>query len=383
MSEEKMPERKMDDSPELAQPIDSAIKRLLEEAVDDALATIRAEGGGSELVRRGIGEMLKDALLAAVESRRETTMAAGGNGGGAVATRGGGGFGMGEATGVAIGAAKAVQDLGFVEFTAGLINGTFDAITGSTLKQMDAYSKMVADIAKSLKEFEAEKVSPGQIDAWLMTNYPEPDKEKPGMTVVRADKVFADIKDGETVVTAGTDLYKEVCEALVRDLRTVAGFEPPLTFEDLYVENATPPDAGFTATRVSLIREKVGLLLAKTSQDALIAMARMGMARIVVTQGEILSKLTFRVSSSEIDNKISHHYDSESKRWGAGGSISLPLKFLSISGGGGYSSNKFNCNTVNETTFDSTTMSAEIIGQVKIGFKTESFAPAEPPAVPA
>jgi hypothetical protein len=365
-----MPERRMEDGQTGgAQPVDVAVERLLDEVVDDALASLRAEGGGSELIRRGIGEMLKEALVSAAKRRSEFAMDAGGNGGG-------GPLDM-STTAVTAGvtAIKAVKDLGFVEFTAGLINGTFDAVTAATIKQMDEYSKMVADIAKSLREFEADKVSPAQVDAWLTQRYPDP--ATPGDTVVRAGMVFADVKEGDVVKLTATQVYEKVCESLVRDTQTLGTLATPLKREDLYAEG----DIGFgdDSTKIDLVRDKISLLLAKGSQDALIEMARMGMARIVVTNGEILSKLTFKVSATDLDQKVSQHYDQDSRSWGIGGRLSLPLKFLNLSASGGYSSSHFSCNTVNETTFDTTTMSAEIIGQVKIGFKTETFPPAEAP----
>jgi hypothetical protein len=45
--------------------------------------------------------------------------------------------------------ASQVQNLGFVEFTAGLINGTFDAIVGATIKQMEAYAALVRNLYQS------------------------------------------------------------------------------------------------------------------------------------------------------------------------------------------------------------------------------------------
>ena len=73
----------------------------------------------------------------------------------------------------AIGVAKQVQDLGFVEFTAGLINGTFDAIIGATIKQMKAYAELVADLAKTLSQFQAENISDAQVNAHLSNRYPD------------------------------------------------------------------------------------------------------------------------------------------------------------------------------------------------------------------
>ncbi|NEP29258.1 hypothetical protein, partial [Moorena sp. SIO3I6] len=66
---------------------------------------------------------------------------------------------------------KQVQELGFTEFTAGLINSTFDAIMGATIKQMEAYRELVANLAKTLAQFQAENVSDVQITDHLVQHY--------------------------------------------------------------------------------------------------------------------------------------------------------------------------------------------------------------------
>ena len=357
-----MPERRMQE--EVA--VDVAVRRLLDAAVEDALVAVQKEGG-PDVVTRGVADLLKEALITALEGHRETMAMAAGNGG----------FGVGgEATASAMGAVKAVKDLGFVEFTAGLINGTFDAVTGSTIKQMDAYAKMVADIAKSLKEFQAENVSDAQIDAYLLQRYPNP--ADPETTMIVPGRKFVGIEEDEAKGVPGksaADQALEVANAIVLDSQKLKPLATPLTVEEIYPVGAD----SIRGPQVMAIRTASGLLLAKGSQDVLVEMARMGMARIVVTNGEILSKLTFRVSASEIDQRVQHNYEQESSHSYLRGNLSLPLKFLGFSGGGGTGSNKFTCTTVNESSFDSTTMSAEIIGQVRINFKTESFAPAEAP----
>ncbi|RQH35901.1 hypothetical protein D5R40_19680 [Okeania hirsuta] len=246
--------------------------------------------------------------------------------------------------------AKEVQNLGFVEFTAGLINGTFDAIIGSTIKQMQAYADLVANLAKTLKQFEAENVSQAQVTAHLIERYPDPNDNS--QTVVRSDYTFTNQQ------------LKEVAEAL--ELET-SNLDTPLSLT--IAQNATQ----FNANQVKDIRKKLSESLAQSMLDHLREMAREGMARIVISDGEILSKLTFKVSSSEADRKAESRYVREQggayirgrAGWGWG----------RVSVGGSYS--KLDVKAVNESSFDSLTMSTEIIGQVKLRFRTETFAPVE------
>ena len=102
------------------------------------------------------------------------------------------------------------------------------------------------------------------------------------------------------------------------------------------------------------------------------------MARIVVTDGEIMSKLTFNLSTTEIQQKQQSNYNENLNRTQVG------------AGGNGFwwkvkastDNTNLNVNSMNEQTFDSTLMSTEMIGQVKIRFKTESFPPYVAPQAP-
>jgi len=291
-----------------------------------------------------------------------------------------------------IGVASQVQNLGFVEFTTGLINGTFDAIIGATIKQMEAYAALVADLAKTLAQFQAENVPDAQINAHLANRYPD----VKGGTSIRTDYIFgATEADGVNGIVAKTAVenINAVIDALVlenaglKDLvKKRAASSEVLSFSvgtDAIPANpsANPPIQAQAPTpgEVESIRKAIGILLASSMMSNLRAMAREGMARIVVTEGSIRTKLTFQVSSTEIQQKQQASYRRNSldvnvkanARWGWG----------SASIGAGYSN--LNVRTANETSTASITMSTEMIGEVNIKFRTETFTPYEPPIVKA
>ncbi|MDP9316156.1 MAG: hypothetical protein M3R24_35760 [Chloroflexota bacterium] len=275
---------------------------------------------------------------------------------------------VGDTANAAMGVARQVQNLGFVEFTTGLINGTFDAIVGATIKQMDAYAKLVADISKSLVQFRAENVSDAQLNAHLAERYPDGS----GGTVVRTGYTFTDTaEDTQNGVQAKTGAEKllEVADALIAETRTLRDEQQRLTREGLGITDGATE---FTSEQVTAIRAAIALTLANDILEHLRAMAREGMARIVVTNGEILSKLTFRVASTEQQQQTQNKYHQDS----AGAYIRGRAGWLWGSVSAGASWNQLNVNTVNEQSFDTVTMSTEIIGQVRIQFKTETFPPA-------
>ncbi len=258
--------------------------------------------------------------------------------------------------------ASRVQNLGFVDFTAGLINGTFDAIIGATIKQMEAYAKLVADLAKTLAQFQVENVSDAQINAHLSNRYPDGE----GGTSIRVGYVFKDTTDAATgVITKVETKIATITNALIGETSSLnpGKLTTPLLSATVLVGEVTQ------------IRTAISSILASNMMGQLRAMAREGMARIVITEGSIKSKLTFKVATTETLIKQASQYRANSlnasvkgyysgKKWGASASVDY---------------SRINVSTVNETNYDKMTMGAEIIAEVNINFKTETFAPFEPP----
>ncbi|NEO93088.1 MAG: hypothetical protein F6K56_23835 [Moorea sp. SIO3G5] len=261
-----------------------------------------------------------------------------------------------------ISGAKQVQELGFTEFTAGLINSTFDAIIGATIKQMEAYRELVANLAKTLAQFQAENVSDAQITDHLAQHYPDGQ----GGTVVRPNYTFKTIPADPNTGTQekpANHLLTEVAQAL--EAETINLTNPLiLTIQ----EN----QERFFTDQVQEIRSKIGELLATNMIEHLRAIAREGMARIVVTDGEILSKLTFNVTATEEQTTGKNQYQRQQ--------TNPYIRGRAVAGWGvsaGASHNKLTVKPVNESSFDGVTMSKEIIGQVKIRFKTDTFPPVD------
>lgn len=263
--------------------------------------------------------------------------------------------------------AKQVQDLGFVEFTAGLINGTFDAIIGATIKQMKAYAELVADLAKTLAQFQAENISDAQVNAHLSNRYPDGQ----GGTSVRSDYTFqataANPAEGIEAKTASEKL-QAVVETLISETAVLKTPAVPLTRTNLGIAVGDTLTK-FTDVQIALIRKAIGQTLASNMMDHLRAMAREGMARIVITDGSIHTKLTFNVTSTEEQKTQKDKYNSQS--FGANIRGSAGWGWGRVSASASYSN--FSVNTVNESSFDKLTMSTEMIGEVLLKFRTESF----------
>ena len=150
--------------------IERNVAQLVDTVVERALAEV-SDRRERNMVKELIAAELRTTLteLAEREAGRQMALTAG-DGAGALA--------FGDAARTGMGVARQVQELGFVEFTAGLITGTFDAIIGATVKQMEAYAKLVADVSKSLAQFQAENVSDAQVNAHLVERFPDPTDPK-------------------------------------------------------------------------------------------------------------------------------------------------------------------------------------------------------------
>jgi hypothetical protein len=347
--------------PQVQAAISEGVGLFVHDVVERALGQLK-DVAERDLVRDSLEAALTRTVRDIADeelARRQVAAADVGNGGlmstvptnGALAERG-------------IEVAREVKELGFVEFTTGLVTGVFDALIASTLKQMDGYAKLVNDIGTSLAQFAAENVSSAEIEAHLTNKYPD----GTGGTVVRPNYVFEDspADDLGTPPKTGNQKLKEVAESI----RLATDDLPEsrrLKVADLDVGGLM----SFTREQVSAIRTAIGFLLAWDMRNMLRDMVREGMARIVVRDGKILTKLTFRVASDEKSTVTQSKFNAMQ----AGAYVKGEANFLWGKINGGANWNMVNVSAVNEASFDSLTMSTEMIGQVEINFRTETFPP--------
>ncbi|HEY9750077.1 MAG TPA: hypothetical protein V6C63_15435, partial [Allocoleopsis sp.] len=160
--------------PEAIAPVDEAVaggvERLME-VIERNVENIGSDEAERELLRQGVTTIVQDTLLEFLrpQDANMESMAMGlVQPVGEALT-----LGADPANGTterAIDAAvRGSQQTGmaFVDFTQGLITGTFNSIIKATVDQMKAYSEMVADLTKSLKEFASDNVSEDAISEKL------------------------------------------------------------------------------------------------------------------------------------------------------------------------------------------------------------------------
>jgi hypothetical protein len=160
-----------------------------------------------------------------------------------------------------------LQAVDFPGFVSALIKGVFHSIVESNITQMEAYGRLVADVAKTLNQFRDENVTANQGRDWLVEQYP--------------DTFQLDVDTGEDGnsqprirVRDGVDERQALDK--VKDLPFDG--QPPTTFDD------DTEDKVVQAARTQL---------ATSRQQLLATMVLMGISRIVVTDGRIAAKVLF------------------------------------------------------------------------------------------
>lgn len=160
----------------------------------------------------------------------------------------------------------------FPTFVASLVKGVFHAIVQSSIEQMEAYGKLVADVAKSLNDFRDENVSPNQGRDHLVDQFPDLFE----ISVDTGDDFFGEGGGGPRV-QARRDVDERAALDRVNQLPVQGGPVRDLSPET--IETKLVP-----AARTQL---------ATSRQQLLATMVMMGINRIVVTDGRISAKVMY------------------------------------------------------------------------------------------
>ena len=253
-----------------------------------------------------------------------------------------------------------IQAVNFPAFVAGLIDGVFNAIVTASIKQMEAYQKLVANVAKSVDEYMQDNVTENQARDYLAGRYP--------------DHLEVDTSGDKPVLKAKEGADDNALPDFTGDLGL---HERVTSVDDDTAEQVLVPGA---RRRMAMDR-----------QQLLATMVLMGINRLVVTDGSIEASCTFSLDTRD---RVTRHYD-QATQWDT-------HYDYSEQGGGWFSpdySTNFSANFQVQThqTEDSEAkvdLHAKLGGKVRVNFKSETFPlekmtgliqpkPPTPPAAPA
>lgn len=173
-------------------------------------------------------------------------------------------------------AAEFVNQVNFVEFVSGLIDGVFNSIVSSNIQQMEAYSKMVADVSKSLNQFRDENTTDDDGRDQLVEQFPD------------VFDIGIDDFGGSNQPTLRIRDEVDQDTALARVRETLGGLV------EGGIDSIDVADPEAEAKLVKAARSHI----ATTRQQLLATMVMMGLSRIVVTNGKIQAKILYDFNAS-------------------------------------------------------------------------------------
>jgi hypothetical protein len=255
--------------------------------------------------------------------------------------------------------ANLVERVNFPRFVAGLIDGVFNAIVTSSIKQMEAYADLVKNVSKSVDQYMKDNVTENNARDYLADRYPnhlEVDihGDKPRL------KAREEVDDGNMPDFAGDLGLKDQVTSLDSDK----------------IEKELVPAA---RRRIAMDR-----------QQLLATMVMMGVNRLVVTNGSIEASVLFELDTKdEVKRKMKQKTTADwasqhESQWGAEGSYSR-------SGGGWFSDDvdqssswyskgaarstaAFNVSTTkSEDSTAKVDLHAKLAGKVNVNFKSDYF----------
>jgi hypothetical protein len=268
-----------------------------------------------------------------------------------------------------------IADVNFPAFVGGLIDGVFNSIVTTSIKQMEAYAEMVKNVSKSVDQYMKDNVTENHARDYLAEKYPE--------------HLAIDINGDSPKLTPkeGAD------DSNLPDFFADLGLKAPVTSLD---EDVTEQELVPAARR----------RIAMDRQQLLATMVMMGVNRLVVTNGTIEASCLFELDTTDIrknnvasvtDLERSNQRQVETGGEGSAGSTSKgdgkwsysPSDEFSASSSWSYQNDtknswyskssrndmaKFKMHTTSSRSDETTiNMHAQLAGKVKVNFKSDYF----------
>lgn len=259
----------------------------------------------------------------------------------------------------AIDNATRLSEIGFPEFTAKLITGTFDAITASYIEQMAQYVNVLKAASQTLQEYinnTVDDISADEINAFLVA-------------LGSLDDAALNFLLGDSTTPATVDGTALGAISAAVAVPAAAGVPAALT-------------TGNATARKDAILGAVARRIAVNKFDLLQTMVRQGLLRLYVDNGTIETRLTFStygqgVSSSSRTNRSRSETTSSSGVAGGFGAV-IGNFGGGVGAGSADSRSSLTVSTAKESQRDVSGSRVQIFGRVKLNFKTDFLPLAAP-----
>ncbi|XXF81322.1 hypothetical protein P2318_16645 [Myxococcaceae bacterium GXIMD 01537] len=227
-------------------------------------------------------------------------------------------------------ARNALAAVDFTSFVAGLVTGTFRSIVDATSQQVREYADLVASISRSVDDFSRDNVSLNQVRDALAQRHP-------------ADLQVVVPPPGK----AGTP----------RLVPRRAGGEPPAWLAQYGLGDQELSEELTEGPLLEAGRRLVG----EERLQTLATMVLMGINRIVINEGSIRAKLQFHASAKESTR-------AELATNASGQAVGIAARQVQLQ-----SNTQTMVSTVNVNAQADVAIKADLVGEVSITFRTETF----------
>ena len=217
----------------------------------------------------------------------------------------------------------------FPSFVASLIQGTFQAIVDASIQQMEAYAEMLKNVAGTVDRFMQDNITDGMARDHLTEQY--------GQLFSR------DTAGGSPRLQMQPRSRDAELPSFFKDM----GFGAPSDIDNDAIEQVVVPQ-----TRRHL---------AEARQRTLATMVLMGINRIVVDDGEITAKLQFHIDASE---SMAMRFDQTKTTAG---------NMSGTAGRSPFGAQAVMVNTASINAQSDINLRADLTGQVRVKFRSETF----------
>ena len=272
----------------------------------------------------------------------------------------GAGFTPGAANEIGSVTRRTLDAIAFPRFVAELIRGTFDAITDASIKQMEAYGRLLGDVGRTVDDFMNQNISDNQAREWLAQTYPSVLRiERAGGSSTPTSRRSGGPARPTRTRTPGSGGSSDATLVPVdgADARTLPNWRA-----DLGVPAAPSLDSSYLEEKlVPAARRK----LAQNRLQTLSTIVLMGMNRITVTGGKLRATMAFHIDTSDIAREeAASGVDFATSASGSVGfgpwSASASVSFAYVSSQRSSSESEMN-------------VSADLTSEVEIHFRSDPF----------
>lgn len=249
-----------------------------------------------------------------------------------------------------MGYASRLEEIGFPEFTTKLVSDTFDALIAANIRQQQAYIELLTATSKSLTAFindTKDDITPAEIVQLFSAILPPRDAQPEG---------------SPTGIVVGQSLTADDARSVNEALTVTDGSATS--------NNDVATSGAINATKYAALVDAAAKRIAANKYTLLTEMVKIGMLRLVVTDGKIETRLNFNAYGSDSFSRYTNDATRSSfavrAQAQSGGLVSLWVKASAST-----QFSTMRVSTVNTASNSDSGVNVEVMGGVTINFRTD------------